>query len=539
MTSYQKYTLVLCFIVFTMLVLVFSLVIAIIYKQRTKIIRLGADDKEIFEEYERQKGKKPNKLLKALDYIITLTFGLLFIIAFLLSTFMSCTQDNYTNNIPSYLVVKTDSMAKKNEKNTYLYQNGLNEQFSAMDLIVTYKLPDEKDLKLYDIVVYEIDGVLVIHRIIGIEEPNEQHPEERYFLLRGDSNEASDRFPVKYSQMKAIYRGEHIRFIGSFVLFMQSPAGWICIILIIITMIIIPILEKLLEKERQSRIDLMLALKRKEEESIELSTDCEEPVSVEILPAPPKEPKKESLVDILNRLRSKLDVTIGLLSRKTLPDVTIEKIKPIVLPIKEEIKEEPNALLNENLTVEEIEEEIVVAQALADEEQETIEPMVENIQETIEDEIEEADENNDIQDEEGLQLTSLVNVHRFKKSKRNTDFEYRLYGVRADMYIRYDIVYKHLMAIEGIKESKPKTFRTYKLKGKAVAKAMIKGKSVYFYLAINPQKLSDTKYNIIDATLVKKHAKYPTCIKLTSFRQAKWTCELIDQIIKDYKEGAL
>ncbi|MBR3864615.1 MAG: S26 family signal peptidase [Clostridia bacterium] len=545
MTSYQKYTLVLCFIVFAMLVLVFSLVIAIIYKQRTKLINLGADDKEIFEEYEKQKGKKPNKFAKAFDYIVTLTFGLLFIVAFVLSTFMSCTQDNYSSNIPTYLVVKTDSMATKNENNSYLQQNNLNDQFNAMDLIVTYKLPDEKDLKLYDIVVYEIDGVLVIHRIIGIEEPNEKHPNERYFLLRGDSNDSSDRFPVKYSQMKAIYRGEHIHFVGSFVLFMQSPAGWICIILVIITMIITPILEKLLEKHRQARIDLMLMLKSQEEQRVELPSKQEEPVRVVFVPEPKEQPKKESLVDVLNRLRSKLDVTIGLLARKTAPQIIVEEIQPIIAkPEKEELKEKPQALLSENKPVEEVivndvQEEIVVTQTVVDEPQELETNVEENNKEVLEDELFDKEDNEDIQNEEGSPLTNFVNVKRFKKSKKNTDFEYRLYGVRADMYIRYDIVYKHLLSIEGIKESKAKTFRTYKLNGKVIAKVMIKGKSVYFYLAIDPQELNDTKYNIIDATQIKKHAKFPTCVKLTSFRQAKWTCELIDKIVKTIKEGAL
>ena len=116
------------------------------------------------------------------------------------------------------------------------------------------KLPKEEDLQLYDIVVYEVDGILIMHRIVGIEEPCYDHPNQRWFLLQGDAVANPDRFPVKYSQMKAIYRGERIPFIGSFVAFMQSPAGWLCIFLVILAVIITPILEKKLLETKKQRL---------------------------------------------------------------------------------------------------------------------------------------------------------------------------------------------------------------------------------------------------------------------------------------------
>ena len=149
-------------------------------------------------------------------------------------------------------------MAKKNEKNTYLEKNDLNDQIQTFDLIRTEALPNEMKLELYDIVVYEVDGYLIVHRIVSIEEPNEKHPDCRYFLLQGDAVEAPDRFPVLYSQMRAIYRGFRIPFIGSFIMFMQSPAGWLCMILIVIAMIAAPMLDKMLEKARKERLLAML-----------------------------------------------------------------------------------------------------------------------------------------------------------------------------------------------------------------------------------------------------------------------------------------
>lgn len=120
-------------------------------------------------------------------------------------------------------------------------------------MILTYKLPDEFDLQLYDIVVYEIDDVLIVHRVVGIEEPNNKHPEERWFTLQGDAVENPDRFPVRYSQMKAIYKGERIAYVGSFVLFLQSPAGWLCILLIVVYTIATPIIEARINKAKRKR----------------------------------------------------------------------------------------------------------------------------------------------------------------------------------------------------------------------------------------------------------------------------------------------
>jgi hypothetical protein len=110
------------------------------------------------------------------------------------------------------------------------------------------------DLKLYDVVLYEVDGILLSHRIVGIEEPNEKHPDQRYFLLQGDAVESPDRFPVKYEQIKGIWRGEKIPFIGSFVLFMQSPAGWLCVLLVIVSMIATPRMEKKIKDEMVIRL---------------------------------------------------------------------------------------------------------------------------------------------------------------------------------------------------------------------------------------------------------------------------------------------
>ena len=258
MTHFEIYTFILCLIVFVLLTGLSIFCIAFIFKMQSKLIRLGAEDDKVIREYEKSKLKKQSKFGKALDYALTIIMVVFFTFVFSSSLYINCTQNTYFNNVPTYRVVQTGSMAKKNPKNEHLFKNNLNDQIQTFDLILTYKLPQEEDLKIYDIVVYEVDGILIVHRIVDIEEPNANHPTERWFLLQGDAVDATDRFPVKYEQMKGIYRGEKIPFVGSFVLFMQSPADWLCMLLIAGVVIVSPIVDGKLSKLKKERINLLV-----------------------------------------------------------------------------------------------------------------------------------------------------------------------------------------------------------------------------------------------------------------------------------------
>ena len=256
MTSYEIYTFILCLVVYIMLTALSVTCITIITKMSLRIIRSGLDDVRILEEHKKKvEHENFSKLLKFLNYAFSFLVCIAFVTAFLSSFFVETSSGTFKFTTESaYRVVQTGSMEYKNEKNKYLFENNLNDQIQTFDIIKTGALPDEMELELYDIVVYEMDDILVVHRIVGIEEPNEQHPDCRHFRLQGDAVEAADRFPVLYSQMRAIYTGDKIPVVGSFVMFMQSPAGWLCILLIAVAMIATPILEHKLGEARNERL---------------------------------------------------------------------------------------------------------------------------------------------------------------------------------------------------------------------------------------------------------------------------------------------
>ncbi len=254
MTSYDTYILILCLVVFTLLTGLLSYLIVNQVKMYLTMVRAGLKDEEL-----RKQNLSKKKRGCVIDFILSFILCSALIACFGFSIFVNLQEDNFSDTIPTMSVVKTTSMATRNEKNTYLFENDITNQLDRFDLILTYKKPAEKDLKLYDIVVYRQDDLMVVHRIVGIEEPNEKHPEERYFLCQGDAVDVPDRFPVKYDQIKGIYRDEKVPFVGSFILFMQSPAGWLCILLIVFAMIATPIAEKKIlqvESERLKEISV-------------------------------------------------------------------------------------------------------------------------------------------------------------------------------------------------------------------------------------------------------------------------------------------
>ena len=255
MTPYDIYVFILCLIVFSLLTAMFTYLIVSITNMELELIGFGHRDEAIKKQLNKK--KKESRVLLWISRIVSLLLCAVFVCTFVFSIYVRVNEDRPANGIPSIKVVKSESMARKHSDNRYLFDNKLNDQFQMFDVIICRHLPAEDELELYDIVVYKKDDMHIIHRIVGIEEPNERHPNERHFLLQGDAVEYPDKFPVLYSQMQGIYDGSRIPFVGSFVLFLQSPAGWLCVLLVVFTMIATPIVERKMKEETDKRIFIL------------------------------------------------------------------------------------------------------------------------------------------------------------------------------------------------------------------------------------------------------------------------------------------
>ncbi|MBR2870590.1 MAG: hypothetical protein IKB98_04360 [Clostridia bacterium] len=568
MQAYDIYTLILCLIIFALLTTLAVVIIVIVAKQTLKLIKLGNEDQKIIKE---EKKKKKKKLSKTFDYVVTGLLSLIFIFFFCSSMYINCVQNTYFENAPTYKVVKTDSMARRNEKNEYLFDNDLNDQIQAFDLIATYKLPKEKDLKLYDIVVYEVDGVLLVHRIVEIEEPNKNHPNERYFRCQGDSIDRPDRFPVKYSQMKGIYRGERVPFIGSFVLFLQSPAGWLCILLVAVAVISTPILDVKISKAKKERLLIIMASANGTQEvapstvsqedldqaDAQVIENVNEQEQVEAFGIQRKDFRhfKQKLVDSSDVVQDRYEQVVSLISR-------IDGIRVIEGKKQESFKKGHSSVarltfrgktlcillaLNPN----EYQNTKYIFTDISEFKSHTLYPM--RLKLTSDRQVRWAKELiNDIITKNGwtlqeerkpiLEMENDVQAqeqpHKFLEHLRGVrhrrSFGQRLRRSTKEIKDRYKTVVAHIKNVQNVREIESDHFRTFRIKNKPIAKITMKGKTLNVYLALNPNDFVDTKYIFQDVSHVKKYALYPMRVKLTSDRQVRWTCELIDKIMQGY-----
>lgn len=68
-------------------------------------------------------------------------------------------------------------------------------------LQIVPKFPE--DVHIGDIVSYELDGAVIIHRVIGTGADEEG----QYFITKGDNNPEPDPEPVRFSQIDRVVIG--------------------------------------------------------------------------------------------------------------------------------------------------------------------------------------------------------------------------------------------------------------------------------------------------------------------------------------------
>lgn len=248
--NFDTYVLLLCLTVLVFLLVFFSVLISTMMKMNIKLIEGGLLDAEIQAEYDRRTRRKNNVFQSVLGKIVPSIVCFLLLSVFIFSLLMMIGDKGAV--LPK--VVNSNSMSYKSEKNTYLYEYELDDQIKRYDIIFLSTLPKERDIKLYDVVAYEtVDGFLCIHRIIGIVE----EPCMKTYILRGDANSYSDPMEVTYSQMKGIYNGKRIPHIGSFIIFLQTPIGWLCIIIIVFCLAILPFIRRKIQNAIDKRLSVI------------------------------------------------------------------------------------------------------------------------------------------------------------------------------------------------------------------------------------------------------------------------------------------
>ena len=242
----------------------FATVITILFRNyirsQIKEISLGNRDIEIIDLmiYERD----PNVIRKRKVGSIAKNVIYYAFLAIVIPVFGLSIYSRIKNNVTKFgenfvMVVASGSMSQRNEANEYLVEHNLNNQFNTYDLIVLTGVKSNSQLSLYDVIAYKNDkNVNVIHRIIAIDY---SEGEIRY-TTRGDSNNSTDTYHPKVSDVIGKYTGKRIPGIGIFIMFFQSYAGIVTILSVVYCSFMISHFTKKMDDATEERKVLLLQL---------------------------------------------------------------------------------------------------------------------------------------------------------------------------------------------------------------------------------------------------------------------------------------
>lgn len=152
----------------------------------------------------------------------------------------------------SALIIKTASMSTKNEANTYLETNNLDNQIEVFSLI---GITSSESYEVYDILAFknEKDNNIIVHRLVRIDVEDGK----LLYTLRGDANDASAAYETRISGDLIIgkYNGFSSFFIGIILNYLTSFIGIIAVIFALALITYYEVLgdrsEKLIAKRKE------------------------------------------------------------------------------------------------------------------------------------------------------------------------------------------------------------------------------------------------------------------------------------------------
>jgi predicted transport protein len=116
-------------------------------------------------------------------------------------------------------------------------------------------------------------------------------------------------------------------------------------------------------------------------------------------------------------------------------------------------------------------------------------------------------------------------VTRYRRS-----FQSRLIQSQGNVQEYYNILKNALLSYKGVKSRTSWNYEAYNRGRVHVAKMNAKTKTLYLYLALDPEELKDTKYGIVDVSSKKKYASVPVLMKIKGERKFKYALELIEKL---------
>ncbi len=142
------------------------------------------------------------------------------------------------------------------------------------------------------------------------------------------------------------------------------------------------------------------------------------------------------------------------------------------------------------------------------------------------DAVAEADRYAEMLEQERLGEVRLVT--RYRRS-----YTSRMIQSQGNVQDYYTIIKNALLSHKGVKNRISWNYEAFNRGRTHVAKINAKTKTLYLYLALDPEELKDTKYGIVDVSSKKKYASVPVLMKIKGERKFKYALELIEKLCEE------
>ena len=139
----------------------------------------------------------------------------------------------------AYYAIQTGSMSEKSLNNPY-YEKLPDNQIEQYALVGIKKV-SEAELKLYDVVAFEVEGVVYVHRIVKISETDGA----KLYTTMGDANFGSmtSEINMPFSRILGRYEGFQSLGLGVAIVYLQSNIGMIALLFAFLLLVVIDLSE--------------------------------------------------------------------------------------------------------------------------------------------------------------------------------------------------------------------------------------------------------------------------------------------------------
>lgn len=135
--------------------------------------------------------------------------------------------------------------------------------------------------------------------------------------------------------------------------------------------------------------------------------------------------------------------------------------------------------------------------------------------------------------DEGDAVEEEVEEETGKVLRYNRSFTARITQASNDLKGYYSELKNYVLSFAGVKSTVSWRHETFHKGRTAVARFMVRGKTLCMCLASDPNLFEGTKYKVDDLSETNRHAKFPSMYRLKSDRKVGYAKELIDFVTED------